>query len=243
MRLLVTRPEPDALLLKARLETLGHEATVAPLLSVSFDDTEMVDLAEVQAVIATSRNGLRGLKAQGAHRIAALLPLYAVGRATAKDGAALGFKDIITGAGRVADLMPEIVAGADPHEGVLLHLAGDELAGRMLDELELHGFRVLQPIVYRMVPTDAFTEDTVEQIATGEVEGVLLFSPRSASIYANLIVQHGLESAAQRLAHYCLSAAVAQRLAPLGPVQIAVADEPTLDGILEAVGPGEIAGD
>jgi uroporphyrinogen-III synthase len=232
MRLLVTRPEPDALLLKARLETMEHEATVAPLLAVSFDDTEMVDLAEVQAVIATSRNGLRGLKAQGAHKIAALLPLYAVGRATAKDGAALGFKDIITGAGRVADLVPEIVAGADPQEGVLLHLAGDELAGRMADELELHGFRVLQPIVYRMVPAQAFDDDTAEQIATGEVDGVLLFSPRTASIYARLIVQHGLAVPAQRLAHYCLSAAVAERLAPLGAIKVQVADAATLEGML-----------
>jgi uroporphyrinogen-III synthase len=233
MRLLVTRPEPDALLLKARLETLGHTAVVAPMLSVSFDDAEAFDLSEVQALVATSRNGLRGLKAQNAHRIAALLPIYCVGRATAKDAAALGFTEIVTGGGSVATLVPEIVASADPQAGVLLHLAGDELAGSLAEDLEQHGFRLLQPIVYRMVPAAAFDDGAAEQIAAGDIEGVLLFSPRTASIYAGLIAQHGLGVAAARMPHYCLSAAVARRLAPLGPIETEIADVPSLEAMLE----------
>jgi uroporphyrinogen-III synthase len=232
MRLLVTRPEPDALLLKARLEALGHEATVAPLLAVSFDDVEPVDLSEVQALIATSRNGLEGLRAQGAHKIAALLPLYAVGQATAKVAAAMGFAEMTVGGGTVAKLIPEIVATADPQAGVLLHLAGDEVAGALERELELHGFRVLQPVVYRMVPAEAFAPDVEEQIDTGEIDGVMLFSPRTAAIYAGLLDQHGLVAAAGRLTHYCLSAAVARQLKPLGSLAIEIAATPSLDGML-----------
>ncbi len=233
MRLLVTRPEPDALLLKARLETLGHEAAVAPLLAASFEDVEQFDLSEAQALIATSRNGLRGLKAQNAHRIAALLPIYCVGRATAKDAAALGFTEIVTGGGSVATLVPEIVASADPQSGVLLHLAGDELAGTLAEDLEQHGFRLLQPIVYRMVPAMAFDPGTEAQIAAGQIDGVLLFSPRTAAIYAGLIGDHGLGDAAAQMTHFCLSAAVARRLAPLGAIQTEIAETPSLEAMLE----------
>jgi uroporphyrinogen-III synthase len=233
MRLLVTRPEPDALLLKARLETLGHEAEVAPLLAVSFDNAEEFDLSEVQALIATSRNGLRALKAQNAHRIAALLPIYCVGRATAKDAAALGFTEIVTGGGSVATLVPEIVASADPQAGVLLHLAGDELAGTLADDLEQHGFRLLQPIVYRMVPATAFDESVAGQMAEGEIDGVLLFSPRTAAIYARIVAAQGLTAATTRITHYCLSAAVARRLAPLGAVPIEIAEQPNLEEMLQ----------
>ena len=233
MRLLVTRPEPDALLLKARLETLGHEATVAPLLSVSFENADDIDLSEVQALIATSRNGLKALRVQSAHKIAALLPIYVVGKATAKEAQALGFTEIITGGGAVADLIPEIVASADPQSDVLLHLAGDEVAGTLASELELHGFRVMQPIVYRMVPATSFDADTADQIATGEIDGVLLFSPRTASIYVNLINQHELQPATQRLRHFCLSEAVARRLAPIATPHTEIADSPTLEAMLE----------
>ena len=41
---------------QAALEEHGHEATVEPLLSVSFDDADPIDLDGVQALIATSRN-------------------------------------------------------------------------------------------------------------------------------------------------------------------------------------------
>ena len=233
MRLLVTRPEPDALLLKARLEKLDHEVTVAPLLTLSFDNTEQIDLSEVQALIATSRNGLKALKAQNAHRIAALLPIYVVGKATEKDARALGFAEITTGNGTVASLVPEIIATADPQSDLLLHLAGDEVAGNLAAELQQHGFRLLQPVVYRMVPATAFDPDTVEQLATGEIDGVLLFSPRTAVIYAGLIKQHQLERAAQRLLHVCLSPAVARRLAPLGAIRTETAAAPTLEAMLD----------
>lgn len=232
MRLLVTRPEPDALALKARLEEMGHEATVAPMLTVSFENTEDIDLSEVQALVATSRNGLKALKTQNVQRAASQLPIFVVGQATARDARALGFKQIIVGGGSVASLIPEIVATADPQSDVLMHLAGDEVAGDLARELELHGFRVMQPVVYRMIPTAAFTPDVEDQIDTGEVEGVLLFSPRTAAIYADLIAQHGLVNASRRLNHYCLSRAVAQRLAPLAPVRIELAETPDLDAIL-----------
>ena len=236
MRLLVTRPEPDALALKARLESMGHEATVAPMLTVSFENIDPIDLSEVHALIATSRNGLKALKAQGAHRIAAQLPLFAVGEATAREARALGFTEIITGGGSVGSLVPEIIAAADPQSDVLMHLAGDEVAGNLSRELELHGFRVMQPIVYRMLPTKAFTPDIEEQIETGEIDGVLLLSPRTAAIYAELIGHHGLDKAAKRLSHYCLSRAVAQRLAALAPVRIELAPRPELAALLDLLG-------
>lgn len=233
MRLLVTRPEPDALALKARLERMGHEASVAPLLTVSYANAEPIDLTEVHALIATSRNGLKALKAQGIHRAAAQMPIFVVGDATARDAQALGFQTIIVGGGTVASLVPEIVATADPQFDVLMHLAGDELAGQLATELELHGFRLMQPVVYRMQPTMAFTPDVEEQLETGEIDGVLLMSPRTAAVYADLIAGHGLEKSTKRLNHYCLSRAVAQRLAPLAPVRIELARAPNLNALLD----------
>ena len=171
MRLLVTRPEPDALKLRAALEERGHEATVEPLLTVSFDDTDPIDLEGVQAVIATSRNGLKALRSHPQLAEARKLPLFAVGRATATEARALGFETVITGAGTAAQLVAHIVSVADPAAGLILQLAGDTLAGDLKGELELQGFRVVQPVVYRMQPAKALSEDTVEQLAMGEIDG------------------------------------------------------------------------
>jgi uroporphyrinogen-III synthase len=235
MRLLVTRPEPDALKLRAALEEHGHEATVEPLLSVSFDDPDPIDLEGVQALIATSRNAVRALKAHPLRGEARQLPLFAVGKATAAEARALGFELVVTGAGTGHELVAHIVSVSEPSAGLLMHLAGDTLAGDLMGELELQGFRVVQPVVYRMRPAAALSEDAVEQLAMGEIEGVILMSPQTATIYATLMRKQGLASVARGLTHFCLSQAVARRLQPLGAVSTEIAEAPRLEEVLALI--------
>jgi len=235
MRVLVTRPEPDALKLRAALEQRGHEATVTPLLSVSFDDAQAFDLDGVQALIATSRYALRALRAHPLRAAARKLPLFAVGRATAAEGRALGFETVVTGASRVEELVAHIVAVTDPAAGLMLHLTGDTLAGDLKADLETHGFRVLQRLVYRMRPANALSEEAIEQLASGEIDGVILMSPRTAALYASLMRKHGLTAVARRLTHFCLSSAIAQRLKPLGDTPTQVAEAPRLEEVLALI--------
>ena len=235
MRWLVTRPEPDAMKLMAVLEEHGQEAVVEPLLSISFDDGDGIDLEGVQALIATSRNGLRALKSHPALAEARALPLFAVGGATAKEARALGFEMVVTGAGTAQELVVHIVSALDPAAGLLLHLAGDTLAGDLRGALEEHGFRVLQPQVYRMLAATALSEDTVEQLAMGEIDGVILLSPRTTQVYATLMRKQGLATVAHGLAHFCLSAEVARRLEPLGKVRTQIAEAPRLEEVLALI--------
>jgi uroporphyrinogen-III synthase len=81
----------------------------------------------------------------------------------------------------------------------------------------------------------ALTDEAIEQLAMGEIEGVILMSPRSASIYASLIRKHGLTSMARRLTHFCLSEAIARRLEPLGAVPTAIAEAPRLEEVLALI--------
>jgi uroporphyrinogen-III synthase len=235
MRLLITRPEPDASRLKAALEERGFEATVEPLLGLSFAARRVIDLAGVQALIATSRNALRALAGHPACDGARRLPLFAVGRATAAEARAMGFAVVVTGAGTAQELLTHIVAAADPAAGLLVHLAGDAQAIDLKGELEAHGFRVARHILYRMRAAGALSAATVEQMAEGEIDGVILLSPRTAAIYAALVRKQGLARAARRLVHYCVSPATAARLQGLRGVSIAVADRPRLEEVLALI--------
>lgn len=235
MRLLVTRPEPEALKLQAVLEEMGHEATVEPLLNVSFANADTIDLDGVQALIATSRNALRALRSTPILPRARLLPLFAVGEATASEARALGFEMVVTGAGTARELVTHIVAVVDPAAGLLAHLAGDWLAVDLRQELEPHGFRVVTSVVYRMVAATTFAEEVVEQLALGEIDGIILLSPRTAAVYTKLVRKHALADSVRALPHFCLSVAVAQRLEPLGRVAVVIADRPRLEEVLAQI--------
>ncbi len=235
MRLLVTRAEPDAVKLRATLEEMGHEATVEPLISVAYVENPDIDLDGVQALIATSRNALRALRNHPIRREAVGLPLFAVGKATAEEARAIGFETLITGAGTADALMNHIVSVADPAAGLLMHLAGDRLAVDLAGDLEAQGFRVVEVVVYHSVAAKSFSDDAIEQLAMGEIDGVILLSPHTAAVYANLVRKHGLTASVRGLTHFCLSQAVARRLEPLAATDIEIAAEPSLREVLASI--------
>lgn len=235
MRLLVTRPEPDAMKLAGRLEQDGHAVVVEPLMRLTLDDTDPIDLDGASALIATSRNALRALRASPALAEARQIPIFVVGKATAAEARSLGFERILVGAGQAADLVPAIAATQDSTDGLLVHLAGETLAFDLKSELELLGFRVLQPTVYRMQAAEAFSASTRDAFADGEIDGVILMSPQTARIYAHLVSRHRLAYTIPKIVHFCMSTAIAGGLATLGQVRIAVPERPTMEGLLAEI--------
>lgn len=233
MRLLVTRPEPDATALRAHLIAQGHEVLIEPLITISFDNTDPIELEDVQALIATSRNGLRALAEGPVLEDARSVPLFAVGPGTAATARGLGFEHVIKGPGTGRALVNFIVEQAEVNGGPLLHLAGDRLAFDFAGELTRLGYHVLQPIVYESEPATRLSGSTATRLANGQIEGVLLLSPRTAAIYAELIKAQGLTEAIRRgVTHFCISAATAARLEDLAPAKVEVAAEPNLQEVL-----------
>lgn len=235
MLFLVTRPEPDGGKLKDLIESVGQEAVVEPLMEAELLPQAIDDLDGVTAIIATSRNALRALSQSPYLHDALAIPLFAVGRATADEARRLGFERIAIGPGSVSGFAAAIAGTLDAADGLILHLAGDTLAGDLAGELQELGFRVLQSVVYRMKAAEALGEGTREAIGEGAIDGVVLMSPRTARIYAGLIRRHGLADAAAEIVHVCLSDAVARSLAPLGDVPIEIAEAPTLNAFLELI--------
>ena len=235
MLFLVTRPEQDGSRLKTMIESLDHEAIVEPLMEPEYLPEAIEDLDGVAALVATSRNGLRALALSPFLRDALSIPLFAVGRSTAEEARRLGFERIAIGPGSVSGFAAGIAGTLDPADGLILHLSADVRAGDLAGELELLGFRVLRPVVYRMKPAEALSEGTREAINDGEVDGVVLMSPRTARIYTGLIQRHRLTHAVKTVVHVCLSDAIARSLAPLGTVPVVVADEPSMGALMETI--------
>ncbi len=232
MRVLVTRPEPDATALKAHLVAQGHEVLIEPLMELRFDDLDPIELGGVQALIATSRNGLRALAASPELEAARHLPLFAVGPGTAATARGLGFEIVIKGPGTGRQLVSLITDGIDVNAGSLLHLAGDVLAFDFAAELARLGYHVLQPLVYIAEPVQRLSGSTVTRLRNGQIAGVLLLSPRTAEIYVDLLRQHDLVEASRNLIHYCISEATADRLAGLGQPKVEIAEAPNLKEVL-----------
>lgn len=215
MRILVTRPGPDAEREAERLAALGHEAVIAPLLVIEFAGDVPLQLDGAQALIATSRNALRALAAHPELGTALALPLLAVGEGTARQAQELGFADVTIGPGTGAELAALILAELKPEHGTLVHLAGETLAFDLKEAVEKEGFAMHAPVLYRTTPARELPAEVVSLLSSGQLDGVILMSPRTAKTFAALLAPLGAVTQGSGPVCYCLSEAVADAVSTL----------------------------
>lgn len=233
MRVLVTRPQPDAQATAARLREAGHGAVVDPMLTVEPLPEARLPVGPFDAVTLTSVNGARLLGARPELPALAGLPLYAVGRRTAA-AAPAAFTEVHVAGGDGAALgvllRERLPAGAR-----LLYIAGEERAVDIGAVLADAGISTELFVIYRTVPAEALAPATVEAVRAGRIDAAFHFSPRTAATLAGRAEAAGLATHFRHVEHLCFSANVAKPLAAMGwPTRIARA--PTEDGLFDLIG-------
>ncbi|MFC4352121.1 uroporphyrinogen-III synthase [Fodinicurvata halophila] len=235
MRLLLTRPQEDAQETLRALESQGHEVWLEPLLEIRDRNEAVVDLQGVQALMVTSRNGLRAYMRLCGQRD---LPVYAVGPASAATARDAGFTEVHSADGDAVKLAELVRRELDPAAGALLHPAGRDVAGGLSKRLESAGYELRRVVLYDALPARAFSAATNALLRADTLDAVLLFSPRTAETFARLVLQAGLASACESLAAFCLSPAVASA-ACLPWRSVHTAEAPNQEAMLEMIGQAE----
>lgn len=229
MRVMLTRPEADAKSLADALAAKGMEVVSAPLLHIHVHDGDALDLAGVQAVLLTSANGVRAFCARSANRD---LPALCVGDATAREARASGFAIVESAAGDVTALADLVRQTRQPDEGALLHAAGTRVAGDLKGLVEAAGFTYRRAVLYAAKTETTLPAPAREALASGSIDWVLLFSPRTAQQFAALVADAGLVEALGKVRCAGLSAAVAEKVSALPWAGVCIAQEPTQDALL-----------
>jgi uroporphyrinogen-III synthase len=232
MRLLVTRPLNEAQALARALEARGHEVVVDPALEIVSATEVAPDLADVQALLATSANGVRAFAALTARRD---LRLLAVGKATAEAAKAAGFINILSADGDSVRLALLAAERLDPKKGTLLHIVGQDTAGDLKGLLEARGFTVRRHVLYVAQAARALAAETRARLSADTLDGVLFFSPRSARIFLGLVDAAQLAPRLQRLVAFCLSPTIAEAAKRLTWGDVRVAARPEEEALLAAI--------
>ena len=221
MRLLVTRPEPDATRTAEILRARSHDVLVAPVLVTQEVEAEI--RGPHAAVLMTSANAARA-----AARFGNLhpLPVFAVGDRTAEAARASGFATVESAGGALPDLVGLVAARFRNTSDRLLYLAGEDRAGDLAGEFAARGIAVDTAVIYRAVAAEKLRPELVRALAARELDAALHYSPRSAATLLRLAAEAGALNALLRLPHYCLSEAVATPLRQAGASRIAVAPRP-----------------
>jgi uroporphyrinogen-III synthase len=235
VRLLVTRPEPDAERTAAALRRRGHQVEIAALLRIeSIIDAELGP-GPWSALAITSANALRALESHP--RRAELLGtrVFAVGRRTAAAARAAGFRDVTAAGGTVEELAQHIRREERPGRAPLLYLAGQDRSGDLAADLGADGRSVVTAVVYRAVAIARFPPATAAALAAGQIDGVLHFSRRTAQAYIDCARAAGLLDQALAPSHFCVSQQIAGPLAAAGAKRLRIAARPEETALIELI--------
>ena len=114
MRLLLTRPEPDAQRTAAALRVKGHEAIIAPLLRIEAQIDVEIGAGPWAAVLVTSANAGPAIAFHERAAELRTLPVFAVGKRSAQTMTAAGFGNVRHSDGDVNDFTAFVAGELQP---------------------------------------------------------------------------------------------------------------------------------
>ncbi|MBS0219852.1 MAG: uroporphyrinogen-III synthase [Proteobacteria bacterium] len=230
MRVLITRPEREAIALAQALSQRGHTAVIAPLFELRFrrpPDDFAAALAASQAVLLTSANGARALAEASEQRSK---PVLAVGDMTAATAEGLGFTSVASASGDSAALARLVQERLDPKAGPLIHVSGVDVVGEPAPKDIVRRFAL-----YESRAVEALPDSARAALEARALDLATFFSPRASATFVKLVTDAGLADSCRGITAIAISPAAAEPLGNLPFKATVAAARPTRQAVLDEI--------
>ena len=191
MHILLTRPIEDCSEIISKFQSLGHQVSHLPLLSVNKVNYGEINFSDYKGIIFTSANAVKFLDLK---KIEKKMLCFCVGSATEKKARSVGFQNVIAAGGNVENLKELILQNFDKKDGKLIYISGEIVSIDLDHQLEEEGYNIKRVINYRASPIEKFEERFIDELKLKIPDIVYIYSQNSASSFLNIIKIYQLES-------------------------------------------------
>ncbi len=191
MHILFTRPLEDCHEMILKFQSLGHEISHLPLISIEGLKYEAPNYSEFKAIIFTSTNAVKFLDIKNIDK---KLKCFCVGSATEKKARSVGFQNVFAAEGNVSNLKELILQNFKPSDGKLIYISGEIISSDLDKELISSGYTVERLINYRANPIEKYDESFIEKLKLKMPEITYIYSQNSAINFLKVIKNYQLET-------------------------------------------------
>jgi len=191
MHILFTRPLEDSYEIILKFQSLGHEVSHLPLISIKGLKYESLNHSQFNGIIFTSSNAIKFLDVKNINK---KIKCFCVGNATEKKARSIGFQNIYAAEGDVNNLRELILQNFNLIDGKLLYVSGEVISNNLDRELILDGFSVKRIINYRANPIEKYNENFIEKLKLKMPDITYVYSQNSAINFLKVIKNYQLES-------------------------------------------------
>ena len=191
MHILFTRPIEDCQELILKFQTLGHNVSHLPLISIEGLNYENLNYSDFKGIIFTSSNAIKFLDIK---KIDKEKICFCVGDATEKKARSVGFQNVFAAEGNVDNLKELVLQNFNSSEGRLLYVSGEVVSSHLDEQLLSEGYNIKRVINYRANPVKEYDENFIEKLKFKMPEIVYIYSPNSAINFLKVIKNYQLEN-------------------------------------------------
>ena len=191
MHILFTRPLGDCHEMILKFQSLGHEISHLPLISIEGLKYEAPNYSEFKAIIFTSTNAVKFLDIKNIDK---KLKCFCVGSATEKKARSVGFQNVFAAEGNVSNLKELILQNFNTSDGKLIYISGEIISSDLDKELILSGYTIERLINYRANPIEKYDESFIKKLKLKMPEITYIYSQNSAINFLKVIKNYQLET-------------------------------------------------
>ncbi|MDA7565597.1 uroporphyrinogen-III synthase [Candidatus Pelagibacter sp.] len=191
MHILFTRPLDDCHEMMLKFQSLGHEISHLPLISIESLKYEIPNYSEFKGIIFTSTNAIKFLDIKNIDK---KLKCFCVGDATEKKARRSGFQNVFAAEGNVNNLKELILQNFRSSEGKLIYISGEIISSNLDKELISDGYNVERIINYRANEIKKYDESFIEKLKLKMPEITYIYSQNSAINFLKVIKNYQLET-------------------------------------------------
>lgn len=237
---LITRPEPEAKRLKSKLSKIGFDGVIEPVMKIKFLSKAKKELSpllnkKTQAVIISSINGAKAVTTLSEKINSLKLRVIAVGDTTADMLKESGFKNIVVAGGNIESVKEYIIQNLKPKKGRIVHCSGNIVASDLQSLLSEYGYDVRRIVLYHSLPSRRLSEKAVKAIKSGELQYVVFYSSRTASIFNRLAKESNLNKYLVDVHAFCFSPRVASVARKMPWKSVNVSNKPNEGALINLV--------
>ena len=190
MHILLTRPLEDSSEMIFKFQSLGHDVSHMPLISIKGIKYEDLNFSEFKGIIFTSSNAIKFLDAKSIDK---KINCFCVGNATESKARSIGFQNVFAADGNVNNLKELILQNFNSSDGKILYVSGEIISNELDQQLISEGYNVKRVINYTTNPVEKFNDEFIEKLKLNMPEIVYIYSENSAISFLNLIKNYQLE--------------------------------------------------
>jgi len=189
MHILLTRPLEDSSEMILKFQSLGHEVTHMPLISIEGIKYEDLNFSDFKGIIFTSSNAIKFLDTKSVDK---KINCFCVGSATENKAKSIGFQNIFAADGNVNNLKELILQNFNSSDGKLLYASGEIISNDLDQILISEGYNIQRIINYKANPVEKFSDTFIEKLKLNMPEIAYVYSQNSAISFLNLIKNYEL---------------------------------------------------